>query len=164
MRNRPGILVRCSRSRDRHPRLLGRRRDQDSARVEGRESRGGNPGSAGEQGLARDRAGRAATGDPRKRDHGRGGSEESERGDRMRRGQLELYAVGAVTAAALISSVLLLWRPGTALGTIALAAIAPSLLLGFIGLASRYLCRALPLRSTSPTTLLTTHGGSAAAA
>ncbi|HEY3053646.1 MAG TPA: histidine kinase [Thermoanaerobaculia bacterium] len=75
-----------------------------------------------------------------------------------------LYAVAAVTAAALVSSVLLLWRPGAAIGPIVLAALAPSLLLGFIGLASRYLCRAMPLRSSSVTGMVTTHGGSAAAA
>ena len=75
-----------------------------------------------------------------------------------------LYAVAVVTAAALVSSVLLLWRPGVAIGPIALAALAPSLLLGFIGLASRYLCRAMPLRTSSVTGMITTHGGSAAAA
>jgi histidine kinase len=78
--------------------------------------------------------------------------------------RIVLYAVSIVAVAAMVSSVLLLWRRGTPLGTVVLASIGPSLLLGFIGLASRYLCRAMPLRSTSPMQLVTTHGGTAAAA
>jgi hypothetical protein len=80
------------------------------------------------------------------------------------RDRLALYAVGAVTAAALISSVLVVWGPGVPIGSVLIAALPPSLLIGFIGLASRYLCRALPLRSTPALRLLTTHGGSAIAA
>ena len=75
-----------------------------------------------------------------------------------------LYAVGGVAITAMISSVLLLWKPGASIRSIVLTAIGPSLLLGFIGLAARYLCRALPLRNISPTQLLTTQGGSAAVA
>ncbi len=82
----------------------------------------------------------------------------------MRRGLVELYAVAAVTVAALISSVSLLWKTGASIGSLVLAALLPSLLLGFIGLAARYLCRAMPLRSTSATRIVTTHAGSAAAA
>jgi hypothetical protein len=80
------------------------------------------------------------------------------------RGQIALYAVAAVAAAAMISSVALSWKRGAPLMPIALAALGPSLLLGFIGLASRFLCRAMPLRGTSGTRLLATHAGSAAAA
>lgn len=80
------------------------------------------------------------------------------------RGQLAIYAVAAVAAVALVTTTVLTWRPGTPLSPIVLAALAPSLLLGFISLASRYLCRAMPLRSSSATSIITTHGGSAAAA
>ncbi len=82
----------------------------------------------------------------------------------MRRGLVELYAVAAVTVAALISSVSLLWKPGTPPGSLVLAALPPSLLLGFIGLAARYLCKAMPLRGTSAPRIVATHAGSAAAA
>lgn len=75
-----------------------------------------------------------------------------------------LYALGAVTAAALASSVFLLSRSGAAVDRLILAAIPPSLLLGIIALASRYLCRVMPLRGTTPAQLIATHGGSAAAA
>jgi len=78
--------------------------------------------------------------------------------------RIVLYAVGLVTAAAMITSVLPLWRVGESLGTVVLASILPSLLLGFIGLASRYLCRVMPLRTTGGTQLVTTHGSSAAVA
>ena len=78
--------------------------------------------------------------------------------------RIVLYAAGGVAAAAMITSVLLLWRVGESLGTIVLASILPSLLLGFIGLASQYLCRVMPLRTTGGTQLITTHGSSAAAA
>jgi hypothetical protein len=82
----------------------------------------------------------------------------------LRRGQLAVYAVGAVAAAALISSVALQWKAGAEIAPLIGAMLPASLILGFIGLASRFLCRALPLRSTSATRLLTTHAGSAAAA
>ena len=82
----------------------------------------------------------------------------------LQRDRLALYAVGAVAMAALVSSVLVLWRSGASVGPIVVAAFIPSLLIGFIGLASRYLCRALPLRSAPATRIITTHGGSAIAA
>ena len=62
----------------------------------------------------------------------------------MKRGLADVYTGIAVAAVALISSVSLLWRSGASVSTIALAALPPSLLLGFISLASRYLCRAMP--------------------
>jgi sensor histidine kinase YesM len=78
--------------------------------------------------------------------------------------RIVLYAVGVITAAAMISSILLLWKPPAPAGPIVLASIAPAILLGFIALAARYLCRAMPLRTTSATQLIATHGGSAGAA
>ena len=82
----------------------------------------------------------------------------------MRRGQLALYAVGAVAAAALASSAFLLWTRGTPLGLAIVAALPPSLLLGVIGLASRYLCSAMPLASSSRASIAAAAGGSAVAA
>lgn len=82
----------------------------------------------------------------------------------MKRGLADLYMAVAVAAIALISSVSLLWHSGAALSAIALAALPPSLLLGFISLASRYLCRAMPLRSTNVTAIVGTHAASAALA
>jgi two-component system sensor histidine kinase AlgZ len=82
-------------------------------------------------------------------------------GKPLERGQLALYAVGAVTAAALATSGFLLWSAGANAGVAFAAALPPSILLGFIGLASRYLCRAMPLRGVSRTTLAATQGGSA---
>lgn len=75
-----------------------------------------------------------------------------------------LIALAAVTIAALASSVLLLWRTGVALGPLIVAAIAPSILLGVIAVASRYLCRAMPLRGTPPSRLVPTQAGAAAVA
>lgn len=82
----------------------------------------------------------------------------------MRRGQLALYAVGAVTAAALGMSGFLLWSSGVNAGLALAAALPPSVLLGFIGLASRYLCRAMPLRGGSRASIALAQGGSALAA
>jgi two-component system sensor histidine kinase AlgZ len=82
----------------------------------------------------------------------------------LSRGTLALYAVGAVTAAATMSSVFFLWTRGAAVGTSIAAALPPSLLLGAIALASRFLCSALPLRSASRTSIAIAHAGSAAAA
>src|SRR5258708_20133367 len=65
------------------------------------------------------------------------------------RGQIALYAVGAVAATALSTSVFPLWVKGAPVGLAIAAALPPSLLLGIIGLASRYLCRAMPLASSS---------------
>jgi sensor histidine kinase YesM len=78
--------------------------------------------------------------------------------------RIVLYAVGAMTSAAMISAILLLWRPGMELAPIVLASIAPSLLLGAIALAARYLCRATPLRTTAPVQLIATHLAVATAA
>ncbi|HEX9162972.1 MAG TPA: histidine kinase [Thermoanaerobaculia bacterium] len=75
-----------------------------------------------------------------------------------------LYAIGAVTFAAIVSSVLLLSKSNVALSSVVVASIAPSLLLGFIAVASRFLCRVLPIRSTADTQLIAAHGGSAAVA
>ena len=82
----------------------------------------------------------------------------------LSRGTLALYAVCAVTAAATMSSVFLLWTRGAAAGPSIAAALPPSLLLGAIALASRFLCSALPLRGASRTSIAIAHAGSAAAA
>ena len=79
----------------------------------------------------------------------------------MKRGLVDVYAVVAVTSFALISSVSLLWRSEVPVSTIVVAALPPSLLLGFISLGSRYLCRAMPLRRTGATTVIGTHIASA---
>lgn len=78
--------------------------------------------------------------------------------------RLALHAVAVVAAAALAASTLLLTRAGVAPGAAAAVALPPSLLLGFIGLASRYSCRAMPLRRTSTARIVVTHAGAAAAA
>ena len=80
--------------------------------------------------------------------------------DRTRTG---VYAVGAVAALALASSAFVLTRQGIEAGTAVVAAFPPSLLFGFIGLASRYSCRAMPLRTAGMTRLAVTHLGAAAA-
>ncbi|HXH37124.1 MAG TPA: histidine kinase [Thermoanaerobaculia bacterium] len=82
----------------------------------------------------------------------------------LSRGALALYAVAAVTAAAAASSVFFLWARGASAGLAIAAALPPSLLLGVIALASRFLCSALPLRSTSRMSIAVAHAGSAAAA
>ena len=82
----------------------------------------------------------------------------------LRRGEIALVAFGAATAAALATSGFLLWSRGVSPGLAIVAALPPSLLLGFIGVASRYLCRALPLRTASRGSLAIAHAGSAAAA
>jgi hypothetical protein len=82
----------------------------------------------------------------------------------LQRVRLGLYAVGIVTAAALLAGALLLWRGGAPIGVCITAALLPSLLLGIIGLASRYLCRAMPLRSAGASRIAAAHAGSAAAA
>src|SRR5882672_1228591 len=82
----------------------------------------------------------------------------------LSRGALALYAVAAVTAAATASSVFFLWARGASAGLAIVAALPPSLLLGFIALASRFLCSALPLRYTSRMSIVIAHAGSAAAA
>ncbi|MCU1350392.1 MAG: histidine kinase [Acidobacteria bacterium] len=85
-------------------------------------------------------------------------------GGTPKRGEIALYAMGAVVAAALATSVLLLWAKGIAPGVAVAAALPPSLLLGIIALASRYLCQALPLRSSSRSSIFGAVAGSAIAA
>jgi hypothetical protein len=75
-----------------------------------------------------------------------------------------LYAVAAVTAAAAASSAFFLWARGASAGLAVAAALPPSLLLGIIALASRFLCTALPLRRASRASIAIGHAGSAAAA
>src|SRR5258707_13108076 len=82
----------------------------------------------------------------------------------LSRGALALYAVVAVTATATAGSVFFLWARGASAGLAIVAALPPSLLLGLIALASRFLCSALPLRSTSRTSIAIAHAGSADAA
>jgi len=82
----------------------------------------------------------------------------------LSRGALALYAVAAVTAAATATSAFFLWARGASAGLAVAAALPPSLLLGFIALASRFLCSALPLRSASRMSIAVAHAGSAAAA
>ena len=82
----------------------------------------------------------------------------------LSRGALALYAVATVAAAATASSAFFLWARGASAGLAVAAALPPSLLLGFIALASRFLCIALPLRSTSRMSIAVAHAGSAAAA
>src|SRR5437763_3414625 len=81
----------------------------------------------------------------------------------LSRGALALYAVAAVAGAATASSVFFLWARGASAGLAIVAALPPSLLLGFMALASRFLCSALPLRSTSRMSIAIAHAGSAAA-
>jgi len=82
----------------------------------------------------------------------------------LSRGALALYAVAAVTAAAAASSAFFLWARGASPGLAVAAALPPSLLLGIIALASRFLCSALPLRGASRSSIAIGHAGSAAAA
>ncbi len=82
----------------------------------------------------------------------------------LERAKLGLYAVGTMTAIALLISIALLTRPEVPLGTAVVAALPPSLLLGVIGLAARYPCRAMPLRRTGAARIIGTHIVSAAAA
>ncbi|MBV8546503.1 MAG: histidine kinase, partial [Acidobacteria bacterium] len=82
----------------------------------------------------------------------------------LSRGALALYAVAAVTAAAAASSSFFLWARGASAGLAIAASLPPSLLLGIIALASRFLSNALPLRSASRSSIAIGHAGSAAAA
>lgn len=84
--------------------------------------------------------------------------------DSLRRREIALIAFGAVSAAALASSVFLLWATGVPPGIAVIAALPPCLLLGVIGLASRYLCRAMPLRGAARSSVAAAQIGSAAAA
>lgn len=80
------------------------------------------------------------------------------------RARVALYAVGVVSAVALLSSAFVLTRQGMAATTAIVAAVPPSLLFGFIGFASRFSCRALPLRTTGFTRLVVAHLGAAVVA
>src|ERR1041385_1192183 len=82
----------------------------------------------------------------------------------MRRGVIALYAIGALSAAALASSAFILSTKGVSATAAIAAALLPSLLLGFIGLASRYLCRAMPLHASNRGSIAGAIAGSAAAA
>src|SRR5258706_12110392 len=81
----------------------------------------------------------------------------------LSRGALALYAVAAVTAGATASSVFFLLARGASAGLAIVAALPPSLPLGFIALASRFLCSALPLRNTPRMSIAIAHARSAAA-
>lgn len=67
--------------------------------------------------------------------------------EQLQRARPMIYGIGLVVAAALVSSATLVARGGTPMSAALLAAIGPSLLLGMIGGTSRFLCRAMPLRS-----------------
>jgi hypothetical protein len=82
----------------------------------------------------------------------------------LERAKLGLYAAAAITTASVLTSVALLTKPDVSLATAVAASFPPSLLLGVIGLASRYPCRALPLRRAAFTRLAATHATTAAAA
>lgn len=82
----------------------------------------------------------------------------------LERLKMAAYGVLAVVAAAMLTGIVVLRRPGVPLGTVAAAAILPSLLIGAIGLAARYPVRAMPLRDTAVATLIGTHAVAAVAA
>ncbi|MEO8217205.1 MAG: histidine kinase [Acidobacteriota bacterium] len=77
---------------------------------------------------------------------------------------IALYAMAALTGVSLATSALLLWSTGVPAGPAIVAAAPPSLLLGVIGLASRFLCKAMPLREASRSSIAAAHAGSAVAA
>ena len=79
-------------------------------------------------------------------------------------GRLAIYAVAAVSAGSLATSALLLWSGGVTPGIAIAAALPPSVFLGVIGLASRFLCSAMPLRETKAGSIVAAHAGSAVAA
>ena len=81
-----------------------------------------------------------------------------------KRGEIALSAIGAVAVGALAMSVFPLWAKGTPMGLAIAAALPASLLLGCVGLASHYLCRAMPLASSSRSTIAGAVIGSAVAA
>jgi two-component system sensor histidine kinase AlgZ len=80
------------------------------------------------------------------------------------RARVALYAAAGVAGVALVSSTFVLTRQGIPLGAAAGAAVPLSIAFAFIGLASRYPCRVLPLRSSQATRLIVAHGGGAAVA
>lgn len=75
-----------------------------------------------------------------------------------------VYAAAIVAVAALAASVFLLVRQGVAITSAITAAVVPSLLLGGIGLAARFPCRAMPLRTSGPARIIAAHAASAAVA
>lgn len=77
---------------------------------------------------------------------------------------IPFYTVAIVTVAGLAASTALLWRDDVSLTTVLAAGLLPSLLLGFLTFAARYLCRAMPLRTAGWARLLVTHGGTATVA
>lgn len=72
-----------------------------------------------------------------------------------------VYALLAVTAAALGIATLVLMQQGVPPSSAAGIALVPSLLFGIVGLASRFACRALPLGRNSLGRIVLTHGGAA---
>lgn len=82
----------------------------------------------------------------------------------LSRARVDLYAAAAVGAVALVTSAFVLTRQRLDVGAAIVAALPPSILFAFIGAASRYPCRALPLRTAGVTRLLVAHAGGAAVA
>lgn len=74
---------------------------------------------------------------------------------------IPFYTVAIVTVAGLSASTALLWRDEASLTSVLVASLPPSLLLGFMTFAARYLCRSMPLRTTGWMRLLATHGATA---
>ena len=74
-----------------------------------------------------------------------------------------LYGVGVVATAAQIPSAFVLTRHGLHFLNALLAALPPSIIFGFMALASRYTCRAVPLRTSPFSRLFVVHTGAAAA-
>jgi two-component system sensor histidine kinase AlgZ len=75
-----------------------------------------------------------------------------------------VYAVSAVAAITFAASAFMLTRAGVSLVDALIAALPPAVLFGFFGFASRFACRALPLRSSTFSKLAAVHGGAAAMA
>jgi two-component system, LytTR family, sensor histidine kinase AlgZ len=85
----------------------------------------------------------------------------AEEGTLVSRGRVALYGIAALASAALVASMFLLWRGGSKTGLGFVAALLPSIVFGFIGLAARYPCRAMSLRRSSATRIVATHIASA---
>jgi two-component system, LytTR family, sensor histidine kinase AlgZ len=81
----------------------------------------------------------------------------------MQRTTLAGYAVLGLSGAATAICAALLMRTGATFGAAIGASIVPSLLLGAIGLASRFLCRAMPLRTTPLSRIFVAQAGSTVA-
>ena len=78
--------------------------------------------------------------------------------------EIAVYAIGAVALTALVITAFPLWAKGTPAALAVAAGLPPALLLGFIGLAARYLCRAMPLATTSRGSIAAAVAGSAVGA